>query len=193
MEIPWQLLVFTAPSLIYLAVRKWRGEKWNQTFEKLGWRGCRPVYFVWSLGVLAILLGLAWLATRLTPPDVFQRPNIGASYYAGWTRGVSAFLLAWLREAIYVTLGEEIFFRGFLGGWLIRRFGFIVGNTVQTLAFLLPHLLLLLVGLDLWPFLIVTLVAGWLQGWLRHSSGSILPGWLSHSLANAFGALAAMK
>jgi len=27
------------------------------------------------------------------------------------------------------------------------------------------------------------------QGWLLHRSGSILPGWLSHSLGNAFGAL----
>ncbi len=34
---------------------------------------------------------------------------------------------------------------------------------------------------------------GWLMGWLYYQSGSILPGWVSHSLVNAFGVwLAAM-
>jgi membrane protease YdiL (CAAX protease family) len=101
--------------------------------------------------------------------------------------------LVWLREAIYVALGEEIFFRGLLGGWLVRRLGFAIGNTVQTLIFLLPHLLLLLVSLNLWPIIAVQIVAGWLLGWLRYRSDSILPGWLAHSLINAFGALATMR
>lgn len=89
-------------------------------------------------------------------------------------------------------LGEEIFFRGFLGGWLIRRFGFLVGNAMRSLVFLLTHLLLLSTGLDLRPVLVVSLRAGWLLGWLRHRGGSILPGWLAHSLASAFAALEVM-
>ncbi len=103
-----------------------------------------------------------------------------------------SFLLVWLREAIYVALGEEIFFRGFLGGWLTRRFGFAIGNAAQALIFLLPHLLLLLVSLRLWSLVLVQLLLGWSIGWLRYHSNSILPGWLAHSLANALGALAAM-
>ena len=91
-----------------------------------------------------------------------------------------------------MALGEEIFFRGLLGGWLIRRFGFRNGNLIQALIFLLPHFLLLLVGLDLWPILAVQFVAGWLLGWLRFRSESILPGWLAHSLINALGAFAAL-
>jgi hypothetical protein len=67
-----------------------------------------------------------------------------------------------------------------------------VGNTVQALVFLVPHLLLLTVGLGIWPILIVQLIAGWLLGWLRFRSGSILPAWLVHSLTNALGALGAM-
>jgi membrane protease YdiL (CAAX protease family) len=70
--------------------------------------------------------------------------------------------------------------------------GFAVGNTVQALIFLLPHLLLLLVSLNLWPIILVQLLAGWLLGWLRYHSDSILPGWLAHGLINAFGALGAM-
>ena len=98
----------------------------------------------------------------------------------------------WVREAVYVALGEEVFFRGFLGGWLVRRFGFAIGNTVQALVFVLPHLLLLSVSLSLWLVVLVQLLTGWLLGWVRHRVESIWPGWLAHSPANALGALAAM-
>ena len=142
---------------------------------------------------MIIVGGLGWLAFQAVPSEILQDPNINISDYAGWTLSVTSFLLVWLREAIYVALGEEILFRGFLGGWLVRRLGFAVGNTAQALVFLLPHLLLLLVSRSLWPIIIVQLIAGWLLGWLRYLSNSILPGWLAHSLTNAFGALAAMR
>jgi membrane protease YdiL (CAAX protease family) len=193
MDLPLQLIVFSIPSLIYITVRRRRGEKWNEVFRKIGWQGSRPIYFLWSLGTMIIVGGLGWLAFQAVPSEVLQDPNINISDYAGWTLSVTSFLLVWLREAIYVALGEEILFRGFLGGWLVRRLGFAVGNTAQALVFLLPHLLLLLVSRSLWPIIIVQLIAGWLLGWLRYRSNSILPGWLAHSLTNAFGALAAMR
>ena len=193
MDLPLQLIVFSIPSLIYIAVRRRLGENWNEVFRKIGWQGSRPIYFLWSLGVMIIVGGLGWLAFQAVPSEVMQDPNINISDYAGWTLSVTSFLLVWLREAIYVALGEEIFFRGFLGGWLVRRLGFAIGNTIQALIFLLPHLLLLLVSQGLWPIIIVQLIAGWLLGWLRYRSISILPGWLAHSLTNAVGALAAMR
>ena len=192
MTVPLQLIVLSIPVLIYVAVHRWRGEKWSEAFGNAGWKTCWPIYFLWGLGVAILTGGLAWLAFRFIPPNALQSPNINISDYAGWTLSVTSFLLAWLREAIYVALGEEIFFRGLLGGWLVRRFGFAVGNTVQALIFLLPHLLLLLVSLSLWPIILVQLLAGWLLGWLRYHSDSILPGWLAHSLINALGALGAM-
>ena len=191
MDLPLQLIVLSIPSLIYGTVRRRHGEKWNEVFEKIGFQGSRPIYFLWAFGVMIIVSGL--LAFQSVPSEVLHDPNVNTSYYAGWTVGVISFLLVWLREAIYVALGEEIFFRGFLGGWLIRRLGFAIGNTIQAFVFLMPHLLLLLVSLTLWPVIIVQLVAGWLLGWLRYRSNSILPGWLAHSLTNAIGALTAMR
>ncbi len=173
-------------------MRRRRGEKWSEVLEKIGWQGSRPVYFLWALGVMIIVGWLAWLALQVVPAEVLQDPNVNISDYAGWTLGVSSFLLVWLREAVYVALGEEILFRGFLGGWLIRRLGFAIGNALQAFVFILPHLLLLLVSLSLWPVIIVQLLAGWLLGWLRYRSNSILPGWIAHSLTNAIGALSVM-
>jgi len=192
MDLPLQLIVLGIPSLIYVAVRRRRGEKWKEVFEKIGWRGSRRIYFLWSLVVIILVGGLGWLALQAVPSEALQDPNINISDYTGWTLSLSSFLLVWLREAIYVALGEEIFFRGFLGGWLVRRLGFAIGNTIQALVFILPHLLLLLVSQSLWLIIIVQLIAGWLMGWLRCRSNSILPGWLAHSLSNAIGALSAM-
>ena len=193
MDLPLQLIVFSIPSPIYVTVRRLGGERWNEVFRKIGWQGSRPIYFLWSLAAMIIIGGLGWVSFRVVPLEVLQDPNINISDYMGWTLSVTSFLLVWFREAVYVALGEEIFFRGFLGGWLVRRFGLAIGNTVQTSVFLLPHLPLLFISKSLWPFLILALIAGWLLGWLRYRSNSRLPGWLAHSLSNAFGALAAMR
>lgn len=47
--------------------------------------------------------------------------------------------------------GRDLFFRGLVGGWLMRHSGFWVGNALQILVFLLPHLFVLAGGLYLWP------------------------------------------
>lgn len=193
MNLPLQLIIFSLPALIYIAVRKRRGEQWGEIRKQIGWQGCPSRYFLWSLGVLLLTGLLGGLAFQIVPSAILQDPNLNLSAYAGWTLSVGSFLLIWWREAIYVALGEEIFFRGLLGGWLVRRFGFALGNTTQALLFLLPHLLLLLISLRLWPLVGVQLMAGWLLGWLRYRSDSILPGWLVHSLINALGALAALR
>jgi membrane protease YdiL (CAAX protease family) len=73
-------------------------------------------------------------------------------------------------------LGEEVFFRGLVGGVFVCRLGFYGGNTLQAIVFLVPHAALLLIDVRLWPILPVQFAAGWLLGWLRTTSGSILPG-----------------
>jgi hypothetical protein len=175
-----------------MAVKKARGEPWKQILGNLGWQGFQVLDLLWSLAVLALLALLAWGAFQVVPAGLLAGDNVSTAQYVGWQRSLTSFMLACLREAFYVALGEEIFFRGFIGGCLVRRWGFAVGNTVQALVFLVPHLLLLTVGLGIWPILIVQLIAGWLLGWLRFRSGSILPAWLVHSLTNALGALGAM-
>jgi len=193
MDLPLQPILLSIPSIIYIAVRRSRRENWKEILGKLGWKVNRPVYFIWSLGVVIIVAGLGWLALQSVPSDVLDDPSVSISQYTGWTISIISFLLVWIREAIYIAIGEEIFFRGFLGGWLFRRFGFAIGNIIQALIFILPHLLLLIVSISFWPIVAVQLMAGWLLGWLRYKSDSILPGWLAHSLSNAIGALAAMK
>jgi len=188
MEIPLQLVILTIPTIFYMLARKTRGEAWGTILRKAGWTWGRPVDYLWALGVFAIVAVVAAAALRFVPPELVQ----GSSRYAGLTLSASTLLTVMLREAFYIALGEEIFFRGLLGGGLVRRFGFAVGNLVQAAIFLLPHLLLLQLGTAIWPVFIVQFAAGWLQGWLRHRSGSFLPGWLVHTLTNTVSAVSAM-
>ncbi len=81
-------------------------------------------------------------------------------------------------------VGEEVFFRGLLGGVLIRRLGFGWGNLLQAVLFLVPHLALLLADVRLWPVIPVQFVTGWLLGWLRHRTGTFVPGAAVHAIAN---------
>lgn len=192
MTIPLQLIALSFPAVIYTVIRRIRGAHWREVWRDLGWQNTSPRYYLWGLAI-GIFGGLFAIPLLLSMPEtILEDPNVNVSGFAGMTPTVGAFLVILLREAFYVTLGEEIFFRGLLGGWLMRRVGFLAGNTLQALLFLLPHLLLLLVSAVLWPLLILQFVAGWLLGWLRYRSDSILPGWLAHSLTNASSALVAM-
>ena len=186
---PFQLVLLTLPSIIYLVINRRRGQEWPDIRENLGWQGSPARYYLWAVGIVLLLQVLGWAAMRLVPPEVLEHPNVSVSAYAGREPSLTTFLLILLQEAVYIALGEEIFFRGFLGGWLYRRLGFAVGNLIQSAIFLLPHLLLLAVSLSLWRLVLVQWLAGWFMGWLRYRSDSILPGWLAHTLTNTTSAM----
>ena len=190
--VPVNLILLGLPVLVYAVVLRRRGRPRKEILDRLGLRSASLENYVWVLGILAIVGVLAVWATRSVPEEVLRSPNVAASQYAGLSLGAGTVLLVLFREAFYVALGEELLFRGLLGGVLFRRLGFALGNLLQTALFLLPHLALLLVSLGLWRLVLVQLVAGWLLGWLRFRSGSVLPGWVAHSLTNALGAVAVL-
>jgi membrane protease YdiL (CAAX protease family) len=192
MSIPLQTIVLCLPSAIFILVKHKQGISWPNAARLVGWKGASIRHLALGL-FIGLFPGLLLLTTpHLIPNEITSDPNIANSRYVGWAATPSSFLLAWVYEAVYVALGEEVLFRGLIGGFLMGRLGFAAGNTLQSLIFLLPHLLLLTVSINLWPLLVSQFLAGWLQGWLLFKSGSILPGWLAHSLGNAFGALAFM-
>ncbi len=181
--------VLFVPSLVYLVIQLVRKRPGRDTVRELGWT--LPTWR--NLGeaalVLLILAGVATVAFRLIPPGALQGEGMNTAAYTGWSRSPGSLALIFLLELLNRALPEEVFFRGWLGGWLVRRVGFWVGNTLQALAFLLPHLMLLTLTLALWPIIVLQFVAGWLQGWLRWRSDSVIPSTLVHTITNVLGAL----
>ena len=193
MEIPAQLILLSAPSIIYIFINIKRGKEWKHIQKELGWTRGKPVHYIQALGV-ALVTGVSMLGVmRMVPDDVLESPMVSTSVYAGMYLSLFSFLGAWIREGFYVALGEEVFFRGLLGGWLERRYGFNIGNLIQASVFLLPHLLPLLVSTSFWLVVVIQFFVGLALGFLRSRSGSIFPCWLTHSLMNAIGAITAMR
>lgn len=187
-------IIFLLPSLITLVVLRFRRRPWEKILSLLGWQLGSPVYYLWVFLFILITTIPVLLLALFVFPDFYRHPSQGTSLYNYAHLGLNFFsvLSAFVNEFFFTALGEEAFFRGWLGGWLMRRFGFWVGNALQTLIFLIPHALILLVDAHLWPFLAFPLLLGWLNGWLRYKSDSILPGMLIHALGNTLNDVLAM-
>lgn len=179
-----EFVVFCLPALIYIAVQSRGPEKSIHTAcRRAGLRWGSAAGYGWTLALFIPLTLAAWLALTAVPPEVLAQPGVQIAQYTS----IAAVLGVVLRAA-----GEEIFFRGLLAGVFIRRWGVGWGTTAQAVAFLLPHLPLLLIDLRLWPIITVQFLTGWALGWLRHRADSCVPGIGVHALGNiAVGVLAA--
>lgn len=170
-----EFLVLCLPTVVYLLVRR----RAPDAVSVMGLRAGSPDDYAWAAVIAAGLATVAW-AVLIWGIDV----DVHGAGMTGPITGVVSGVAVLLRAA-----GEEVFFRGFVTGLLARRLGSIVGNLVQSVVFLLPHLLLLLVDSRLWPILPVQAIAGWLMGWLRLRHGSVLPAVEVHAVLNLAAAL----
>ncbi len=178
-----ELVILSLPSLIYVRRRRRSGRPRDERLTAVGLRPGTPSTYALALALVIPVAGLGAILLQLIPTSVLHggSKNLTVTGVPSTAGDYAAIVLT--------TLAEEMLFRGFVAGLLFRRFGFRTGNIIQALIFLAPHLLLLLVSLQLWPLLPLQLIAGWVLGWLRQRSDSIGPGWLAHALINLLPAL----
>lgn len=89
------------------------------------------------------------------------------------------------------SLPEEILFRGFLLKRFACKFGFSVGNILQSALFGLLHGVMFFSFAGVLKTVIIILFTsgiGWSMGYIneKRANGSILPSWCIHAIANAF-------
>ncbi|MDN5726951.1 MAG: CPBP family intramembrane metalloprotease [Propionibacteriales bacterium] len=171
-----EFILFCVPTIIYVVVQsRGKDRTTSASMKRAGATWGTPSAYGWALLLLLPLVLTGWLAIVLVPTEVLQMPGVSIAQLTSVGVAVGIVLRA---------IGEEVFFRGLLGGVLIRRLGFGWGNLLQALIFLVPHLVLLLVDIRLWPVIPVQFAAGWMLGWLRHKTGSFVPGAAVHTAAN---------
>lgn len=146
-----------------------------------------------TLGILAALMVGFSMSLVLDPmlPDDFQLAN---SRYMH--QGIDALLPALIFSFLATGLPEEVLFRGFIGKQLSKRFGFLVGNTIQAFIFGLLHGCMLYGRLGfIFPTLLLlyTGTLGWLMGYInKQANDSILASWILHGVFNTYAVLLIM-
>lgn len=182
------LILISIPVFIYALV-VWLRERvgLREIAERLGLTPGPARYYGWALLILLLTIGYNIVISRWFPV-------VGAvRKFAGQPLTVRNVLRALEFGLLATGLGEELLFRGLIGGWLGRRMRFWLANGIQAFIFTLPHLPLLTEAPQLWPFIFLApFLFGLLLGWLRLKSGSIFPGWIVHGMGNVFVAIMAM-
>ena len=148
--------------------------------------------FYVGIGLLASIPG-ALLAMKISSmTSGFEGSMIKP--YIGQTPNLQTVSAALLYGFVATGIPEELLFRGLIGGFLNKRFRPWIANVLQSIIFLLPHLLIVYFVPKLWVIgIFFPLGLGLLNGWLLQKSKSIFPGILVHSIPNAAGALCLMN
>ena len=92
--------------------------------------------------------------------------------------------LSLLLLAVLAPLVEELIFRGLLYGWVAGRWGSLAAWIVSSLAFAAAHYEP--------AHVVLVLPLGFLYGWLRRRTDSLLPSLFSHIINNSFALVAAV-
>ena len=176
---------------------------WHKTYRKdekfLHWIGLKKPVIKESklkLILITLIISAGYIFFTSIVINTFMKSSSMTSnqfYKKGW----SALPSILFYSVIQTALSEEILFRGFLGKRLINKFGFIIGNTIQAIGFGLLHGIPfgIITGNVLVTILLTLLpgALGWSEGLLNEkcSEGSIVPGWILHSIMNILSALSA--
>jgi membrane protease YdiL (CAAX protease family) len=144
-------------------------------------------YVGYCVAATLIIVGLL----ILRPPAVEPFTREGSAQHALVGLGISvpSIIMALLSGFVQTGFCEEFFFRGLIAGSLGRRMRLLWANLLQTLIFLLPHLILLSVMPEMWWILTLVVAGSLFAGWVRIRSGSFLGPWILHGSVNVTMAL----
>jgi membrane protease YdiL (CAAX protease family) len=188
------LVVMSIPVAAYAIVVRFVGKAGGREIAKhLGLTLGERRYYWWALAFSVVGVFASILVWRLIPSELLDGGNLAQQRFVGRPLTVASVGSALVFGFLETGLGEELFFRGLIAGWLGRRMNLWSANAIQAVIFTLPHLLILTADLRLWPIAVfVPFVAGLAQGWLRLASGSTVPGWLTHGIGNIVSAIVVM-
>jgi membrane protease YdiL (CAAX protease family) len=184
-----QVLVFSLiPFLVYVLTKR----KWKGFFTYIGL--IRSNKKANSLAVLACLLfaapTLLLVIFNTEIREIMTDPHTITGKFRSMGFGIHSVLLILIIAGIKTALSEEIFFRGFIAKRLIGVLGFQKGNISQAVIFGGIHTALFSATTSHVAFLLLVFVIPAIGAYVsvylneKIAHGSIIPGWISHGLAN---------
>ena len=178
---------------VYVVIVHFRAKvSWVDAWRRTGLTLGTARWWLISFGLLVPWLTYVWISYQLMPVSA---QDTSSPYRILLGQGLRADVIAAAIAygVVSAGFGEELLFRGLIGGALGRRMKLWKANAIQALVFLAPHLLILLVKPEAALMLPIGVFGlGLLTGWLRLRSGSVGPAIVVHGIGNAFvGILAA--
>ncbi len=147
-----------------------------------------------TLAVFACLIFAAPILVLTAVSPEFKEIMFDPSSITGKFRemdlGANAVIILLIIALLKTALAEEIFFRGFVAKRLISWLGFQKGNILQAVIFGIIHTAIFTAITNNVLFLILIFImpaiGAYVIGYLNEklANGSIIPGWISHGLAN---------
>lgn len=182
-----------APAVIYAIVVRFKSHlSWSEIAERLGLRKPQSPYLV--VGAVLAIFGSGVTVAMTFMGFGFSDKGSPIHFLVGQSPTSALVWAAFLYAFVSTGPGEEILFRGLIGGVLLRRVQRRwLSNSLQALVFTAPHALILLVRPDLWFAIPVVFALGLVCGWLRIRSMSVVPSALVHAFGNFGAALSVLS
>lgn len=184
MNIPIQIFVYIAIILVYYTRKYRKGQNIKASSAFIGLSFSSIKYYILGILISLISVIIAWFIFKYLPIDTkaFQSTIFNGNQIEAFS--FKLILILFLKQLIFTAFGEEVLFRGLIGGVLFNKYNYIKANLLQSIIFVIPHTLLLLISFSFLPFILLQFISGWLLGWLRYKSKSIIPSTISHSITN---------
>lgn len=185
----FQILLLTSiPFLVYVIQNK----KAKGFFDYVGLKRSNTKANL--LAVLTCILFAApiFLLTFLSEDfkEIVFDPNSITGKFRQMSFGVNSLTLLIITAVFKTAFAEELFFRGFLAKRLIGMMGFVKGNLTQATLFGALHtaVFALMTSNPIYLLFIffIPSIGSYINVYLNEqlANGSIIPGWISHGLAN---------
>jgi membrane protease YdiL (CAAX protease family) len=184
-----QIVAFTLiPFLVYLVQKKTAQGFLDYIGLKKSTK--RANYLALFACLLFLLPMLILTFTHDEFNEIMFEPNSVTGKFRQMGFSAESVLILLIIAVFKTSLAEEILFRGFIAKRLIRITGYQKGNILQALIFGLLHTALFSMITNNYLFLFVIFAIPSLGAYVstflneKIANGSIIPGWISHGLAN---------
>lgn len=164
---------------------------WNITSRKeekfTSWIGLKKVENNKKIGILVLINVVCFMLLGVLILFMIRNVDTATSKYKGL--GFKGIPIVIVYALFRTSFSEEILFRGFILKRISNKFGFQVGNIIQSVIFGLLHGTMFINYVGLIKAIVIILFTGivaYAMGYIneKKANGSILPSWFIHFTTN---------